>query len=67
MRKDMGVPDGGRTWSVEERDSLMDEAMAEVRLETHLYLDILSFEKSVLIKISFDSRMCDTSYHTNVL
>ena len=30
MRKDMGVPDGGRTWTVEERDTLMDEAMAEL-------------------------------------
>ena len=28
MRKDMGMPAGGRTWSVEERDSLLDEAMA---------------------------------------
>ncbi len=30
MRRDMGVPDGGRTWTVEEREALMDEAMAEL-------------------------------------
>ena len=28
MRVDMGVPAGGRSWTVEERDTLLEEAMA---------------------------------------
>ena len=30
MRHDMGVPAGGRSWSVDERDTLMEEAMASL-------------------------------------
>ena len=30
MRIDMGVPAGGRSWTVEERDTLLEEAMASL-------------------------------------
>ena len=30
MRVDMGVPPGGRSWNMEERDSLLEEATASL-------------------------------------